>query len=358
MLQIAEKVLLWLNVITAALYLLSSYIGAVSPESCGYLALFGLAYPLFLLFLLAFLPVWLLFRRRYLTVGAAALLLTLPQLWAFFPLNPGAGEDSRQDFRLMTYNTHGMAAGDSTMLSTVGEILKYDADFVCLQEVPPTANLEYRYRKGEWDGVKSRYPYAETGEKGIGLGFFSKSPVQTVCLGSDRRYFNYAVYRTEIGGRETFVLNAHLESIGLTDSDKELYMNLTSPDEGGRTLRGVRSQLMSKLKRAFTERAAQARILREKLDSLQRTAPDAYFFVCGDFNDTPRSYAYLTVRGDYNDAFCDGAFGPAFTYNANRFYFRIDHILYKGDMEAVSTFRGTGRVSDHYPLVSDFKVYK
>ena len=32
--------------------------------------------------------------------------------------------------------------------------------------------------------------------------------------------------------------------------------------------------------------------------------------ICGDFNDTPYSYAYLTAKGDLCDAYRDGGFGP------------------------------------------------
>ena len=42
------------------------------------------------------------------------------------------------------------------------------------------------------------------------------------------------------------------------------------------------------------------------------------------------------------------------TYHANRFWFRIDHILYKGNMEARWLERLHNKSSDHYPLLVRF----
>lgn len=355
-LVVLRRILLWLNMLVAAGYLLSAYVGYISPERAGYLSLAGLAYPLLLIALLLFFPLWLLLHRRYLLIGVAALAASLPQLWAFCPLNFGGGE--RQDFRLMTYNVYGMSRGDSTMVSTLDEILNHDADFVCLQETSKEKSLKYAYRDGAWDRAKQQYPYMELSAGESMLGYFSKTPVTTVCEGKERPYFDYAVYRTELDGRTAFFMNLHLESIGLTHSDKELYLRLTSPDESEKTLRGVRSRLMSKLRRAYRERARQARLAREKIDSIRSEYPQADFFVCGDFNDTPYSYSYLTLRGDFDDAYSDGAAGITHTYNKDRFYFHIDHILYAGGWEAVSTRRGTTRASDHYALIADFRKNK
>ena len=55
-----------------------------------------------------------------------------------------------------------------------------------------------------------------------------------------------------------------------------------------------------------------------------------------------------------HDAYAQNAFGPTITYHGNRFYFRIDHVLYGGDMEAVDIERGDVPSSDHYPLLTTF----
>ena len=60
------------------------------------------------------------------------------------------------------------------------------------------------------------------------------------------------------------------------------------------------------------------------------------------------------MDGDMKDAYAENAFGPTITYHGNRFYFRIDQVLYKGDMKAVDIERGDIESSDHYPLLTTF----
>jgi endonuclease/exonuclease/phosphatase (EEP) superfamily protein YafD len=55
------------------------------------------------------------------------------------------------------------------------------------------------------------------------------------------------------------------------------------------------------------------------------------------------------------DAYEECALGPTITFHASRFYFRIDHVLYKGNFEAIDIERGDQKSSDHYPLLTTFK---
>ena len=256
----------------------------------------------------------------------------------------------------MTYNTFGMPEAEQGA-TIADEILLYNPDFVCMQETPDTQGMKYRYKGLLWDELTARYPHIDVCLT-TSLGYLSKRPVKTVEVYDDNKYFCYAVYQSSIGNRPAFIINTHLESIGLTKSDKRLYMGLTSPKQK-HSIRGVRSRLMSKLRNAFEQRAEQAEIIRAKADSLHAAQPEAVVMICGDFNDTPYSYAYLTAKGNLCDAYRDGGFGPLKTYYRNRFYFHIDHILYSGDfLDATACRRGSSQASDHYPLVADFMIKK
>ena len=50
--------------------------------------------------------------------------------------------------------------------------------------------------------------------------------------------------------------------------------------------------------------------------------------VCGDFNDTPVSYSYQQLRGDFNDAFVGSGKGIWKNYIGKLPSFRIDNIFY------------------------------
>lgn len=337
------------------LYLASAFIGYLHPHSAGYLSLLALAYPLMLIIEVCFAFLLMLVERRLLIVLAVVLAATWPQISAFCPLNFTTNNDC--NFRLMTYNTYGMTNRDAEdERGVLGQILDNDADFVCLQEAQSDELFRYYTTDDVLRQLKERYPYIHL--SGENIGYMSKRPVTLLTEKHEDMYFYYAIYRTDVDGQLIFIINTHLQSIGLSKKDKQLYMHLTHPTRSGTSLRGVRSGLMTKLRSAFTERAPQA----EKIDSLARNLtaknPDAAIIIAGDFNDTPYSYAYLQACNGRRDAYRDGGLGPVVTYNSNRFYFHIDQILYEGNIKATKCRRGHSRSSDHYSLTADFKIVK
>ena len=115
-------------------------------------------------------------------------------------------------------------------------------------------------------------------------------------------------------------------------------------------LHRLKTSFYDKLKRAFERHAVEAQIVREILDSSPGNV-----VLCGDFNEAPSSYCYRTVRGDdMHDTFQDCGFGLTYTFHDRRMYFKIDHILYRGEMEAVDWRRDKAGDSDHYPQVATF----
>lgn len=360
--NLVVRILMWSNIFLAAIYLLSAYIGYINPEKCGFLALAGLSYPIFLFLMILTLPCWLILKKKYSLITVVALIITIPQILTFSPLNYNRfwSDRSKGDFVLMTYNIFGLkneakqTPGEGH--PSINEILKYDPDFVCLQEMGDIDHLEQRgLSKAQITLLHKRYPYMIAPDS-ISIACFSKTPTELLRVDDDKRYFSSLIYKTVIDNTTTYIFNVHLESIGLTPDDKKLYMELTSVDDNKKSLEGVRSRLMTKLSNAFKRRASQARHIRELIDSLNSADPKANIFLCGDFNDSPYSYSYLTVKGNLHDAYTDAGIGPTYTYNANRFYFKIDQMFYKGDsIEAISTRRGNARSSDHYPLVAIFR---
>lgn len=350
------KIAQWITILLIAIYLLSAFIGYADPRHCGFLAIAGLAYPIILIMVILSALLWLLIRWRFALLPFAALLITIPQITAFSPIHYNRFWSGRKDgdFAMMTYNTFSFNGKERTN-KIVNEILKYDADFVCLQEVPKIRFFKYRMDKKHLELLKRSYPYMEDSDS-TSMCCFSKKPVRTVYSYHDDKYFAFCVYETEVLGNKAFVFNVHLESIGLTREDKKLYMKLTSVKSKDKSLRGVRSRLITKLSNAFKNRAGQAEMIRATLDSIRTDNPEAEIFVCGDFNDTPYSYSYLTIKGRMHDAYSDAGIGPTHTYNANRFYFHIDQMLYDNKrIEAISTRRGNSRASDHYPIICLFR---
>ena len=352
------KTFLVINILLTIVYLCSAFGGYGKPEHLSYLPLLVLSYPITVILNLLFGIAWLFVKKRYSLISFISIAVTLPQFLTFSPFNFNRfnkEKNSAGSYTLMTYNVYDLRKySEADGNYGIEEIIKYDPDFVCMQEVWNAENIKdvHGISDRQVKILQKRYPY----RGGFYLGFYSKHPTQFIESFKDDKYFCYEIYQTKIHEHDTYIINMHLESIGLTDSDKELYLELTNIKDKKKTIRGVRSQLMRKLKHAFVNRQNQSHLIKNAIDSLTQVNPKAEIIACGDFNDTPYSYSYRTIKGDFFDAYSEAGIGPVYTYNADRFFFRIDHIFYNGkNLEAVSTRRGKDKASDHYPLITVFK---
>ena len=78
--------------------------------------------------------------------------------------------------------------------------------------------------------------------------------------------------------------------------------------------------------------------------------------MCGDFNDTPVSYAHHTIASaGLTDAYAATGRGPGRSFNRAAIFVRIDHILMASRLRPYTCrIDNTFRHSDHYPAVCYF----
>ena len=77
--------------------------------------------------------------------------------------------------------------------------------------------------------------------------------------------------------------------------------------------------------------------------------------LCGDFNDTPNSFAYKQLSEGLNDSFVKGGKGLGKTYNGKFPALRIDYILHSPEIKLGKFETNKQNLSDHYPLISYFQ---
>lgn len=359
---IGGKIVLAVNILSIGALALTGYAGYVSP--IAHSALWGvlpLGFPLALLWCVLLLCIDLFWFRRsavVMAIGMAAcygpILATCP-VHFFAPKAPAGAET----FTLLSYNVRNWSPADNsehTRCPLVDYILAQDADIVCLQEAYNLGKYAWNYVTPEQiDSVHARYPYMFVGGFDGNQSIYSKYPVEPIHLDATLENFpggNVAAYRlTMPTGRLITIFNVHLASIGLEAHDKEMYERLTRLKH--EPLEDVRTQLVDKLEVAARRRARQVQQLLRWIRLYG--GPDC--MVVGDFNDVPDCYA-ITALADcgFRDVYGRVGLGPMITYNSNRFYFCIDHVLTRGDLLPLSLRKGTIRYSDHYPLFIDFAL--
>ena len=359
----AIRCILWISTLFFALGLLvASYAGKVEPQDFPIAPVLLLTYPIWIYGTFASLILDIFACRRALLVAIPAVAACIPALWAFAPLNfttPQIPEgDEGRTFTLMTYNVgafHNFTYSFPGDLNpTMSYLINSDADVVNLQEVYTFATSESEHITAlQVDSIYREYPYVMTfGEMQAMLSKYPADPVSHNWRNVKGN--EVAVFRLFIDGEPVTIVNVHLQSYGLTASDKLLYREITEMDAlDFAKIDSVRTTLMSKINAAAQQRASDAHHLGELIKRFG--GPNV--IVAGDFNDVPGCYTlnYLADLG-FHDVYSEVGFGPDITYNSDRFYFRIDHVLYRGALKPLSIRRGRIRSSDHYPLIVKFAL--
>jgi endonuclease/exonuclease/phosphatase family metal-dependent hydrolase len=122
-----------------------------------------------------------------------------------------------------------------------------------------------------------------------------------------------------------------------------------SSSENKETIDEMKS-LSKSLKKGFAIRSRQAELVKIYINKSPYPA-----IVTGDFNDTPVSYTYRTIRKGLDDSFVTSGYGAGFTYRGNYPPNRIDYILYNSSIVNSFFERKKIRYSDHYPIIAYFR---
>lgn len=345
------------NVFALMVTLFTAYSGYIDPDTMPFAGLAGMTFGIWLVFDMLLIAVDLVFKKILALLPVMAMCVSAGPVLTFSPVNiiddDLTPDERSRSFKVLNYNILHFADIEDRYPDGINRTLHYiieaDADVVCLQECDfLTPFSHYCVTKEQIDTLNSMYPYHYIGRSDQSV--LSKYPVKNMPLPHELGdKGDIAAYRLTIDGHDLTIFNVHLQSIGLTVSDKELFLELTDVSKD-KSLRRIRSQLVSKLYDAYRQRASQARRLCQYVEEIGGNV-----ILCGDFNDIPGCYALRTIeKSGLRDVYAEVAFGPVITYSANRFYFRIDHVLYKGDFYPVSIVRGNVRSSDHYPLLTTY----
>lgn len=336
------------NVLVALGFLLSAYSSYIPPVDHPVLACVGLAFPFFLAFTLAFLCYWAFVCPKMLVLPLLTLVAGWPSLQLYFPVGSGQKQHSSSAIKVLTYNTQAIA--DDGTVKGQNAVLAYlagcKADIICLQEFNPGVHAS---EKQVYQAL-SEYPYHQLVrvDGGTGLACFSKFPILSAKrIEYKSKYNGSAVFFIRLDSSDTLaVFNNHLESNKLDGHDKEVYNELLkSPRQAH--VRQDSKYLLHKLAEAAALRGPQA----DSVAKAIRQYHTRYMLVCGDFNDSPLSYAHRVIGQGLTDAYVQAGTGPGFTYNQNHFYFRIDHLFVSSSFRVLDCKVDRSiKASDHYPV--------
>ena len=341
--------ILVINLVGAVLLVCCAYSPLLPAGQFPLPSLAGLAFPFVLVVNVAFLLFWLLAYRRYAWLSLVTILVCYPQLRAFFPVNFDRQQHPENSLKLLSYNVLGPninAWNANKDNATIVYLEAADADIVCLQEFNFSALKKHKK-------LLEMYPYKsynlsnDSQSDAHYLACLSKYPIlSTEKLNLNSEFNGCTKYRILHEEDTIVVYNCHLQSNGLQREHKDTYEQLlANPKEYIRS-EGTKV-LIKKLRDSSAKRAAQTDIIVADIE--KESSP--YIVVCGDFNDSPISYTCHQLRKLLDDAYIESGNGPGISYNRNKLYYRIDHIMHSAQFEAYRcTVDRSIKVSDHYPI--------
>lgn len=331
-----------------------TFIGKTAPLAV-------MAFPLLGVLIVVGTIVCLLCRSKIAYAGVLTILICAPSLWNVCPINiikdPVIEQKAYKSFKLLTFNVMNMFDFEEEHSKDANNriisfIIKTDADIVSMQELillpKPYQNSNIA---AQLDTLERMYPYRGQATDGA-LMVMSKYPLRRINVAHPlvNRFLPYAAFSIDLPQGPITLFDCHMESIGLTDSDKASYQDITRGKISKSDLKEMKHSAIYKLNEAYRTRATQVEQLRQAADSI-----GGNIIIAGDFNDVPLSYTVRYLKeADFKEVYPALATGPDYTFHADRLYFRIDHILYRGTLTPVDLDIPKVNISDHYPMIATF----
>lgn len=358
---IINRIVFALNGLAILALLLSYAAPYISPEWYWPIAFLGLGYPVLVGIHLVFIVYWVaVFKLRFL-YSLVALILGYSFVPSYLQFSAKKSTEKENMLHIVDFNMKYFGAFEGKKLSDPDKFFdvleRVNPNLLCFQEFrdlgtpadkPMYKRLFKRYKNYYTCGVT----YDERGKpNGHHLVMFSRFPIiDSGLVEHDPQSDNFTVFADIVAYGDTIrIINTHLQSIKFDSKDYTAVKDIKLADDS--TVNAL-TRISRKLKVAFVMRAKQCELVRDFIEQSPYKV-----IVMGDFNDSPSSYAYRTVRGKLKDSFIESGSGIGRTYVGGMPSFRIDYILHDPSYKAFNYYSKAFEFSDHKMLSCSLKIH-
>ncbi len=363
----ALRIIYGINIICLLLLGCSDLAHFVNPSQWWMIALTGLAFPLFLLFAIAFTIFWLLVDWRKGMLSIAFIVLSIPNIKRSFGFHPSASfseTKAANSLRIVTWNVGLMnyeapdtATGSQGNARILNALEALDADVLCLQEffTCVTPNAPYNFIDSITHRLHFPYHYFSydrsqfNGSFYTGTILFSKYKIVDSSKIVFSPFPGSVIEAGLLVNKDTInIITTRLQSFHLEDEDYAAIHNIKHASAEG--LNDSKS-ILHKLKYAYVQKLQQIDTVQQLINNNKRPV-----IFTADMNDVASSYTYANIKNDLSDVWLDKGFGIGRTFRYISPSLRIDYIFYSDFFEAIQTKRILTESSDHNGLVADFEI--
>jgi len=345
----------------AILALLLSYSAPyISPELYWPIAFLGLAYPVIVALNLVFIVYWIaVFKLKFL-YSFIALCAGYNFVPSYVQFSAKKTVEKENTLQVLDFNMKNFGAFEKTKHQEPDKFFdvydKLSPNLLCFQEFHDfNSNVEHQLYKKLFMRLKGYYAYNVYVDEfkhknGHDMVVFSKFPIiDSGKVEHGVESGNFTIFVDIVAYGDTIrVINTHLQSIRFDAPEYQVMKNIKVPDDS--TVSAL-TNISRKLKIAFIKRAKMS----EAISDFIELSPYKVI-VAGDFNDSPSSYAYRTVKNNLMDAFVESGSGLGRTYVGTAPSFRIDYILHDPSFTSYNYFAKAFEFSDHKMLSCTIKL--
>lgn len=359
-----SHLLLLINICFGLLLFLSLSSLYIDPLKWWLPSILGLAFIQIFFINLLFLAFWLVLNKKNAIISLVFLTFGFTEIPFHVQFNISDDSESVAT-KVLTMNVRNFDLYNWSMnKKTRDNILKTingaDADIVCLQEFFNTTDPNHDFvtldtimkfkRK-----FTSHVEYTSTvkGTEHWGISTFSIHPI----VGKGKITFennsnNICIYTDLKIHKDTFrIYNLHLASLKFAKEDYQ-YIEKVQGRIDKDDVNGGKS-LIKKLNNAFVSRSMQSQKVKAHMD--QSPFP---IILCGDFNDTPTSFAYKNLSEGLQDSFKKKGNGFGSTYNGILPFLRIDYVFADRSIKILKHEVIRNNLSDHFPICVSLELPK
>lgn len=347
-----ESALRWANALLVLITLISYLSPYLAPGTFWPVAVLGLFYPWLLLLNVLCILYWAFLRKPYFWYSAGCLLVGTHFLLNFIGFHsPTTPPPTATTIRVLSYNCHALypvdgPRGSWKIRDLTQMIRKYEPDVVLFQEYPIMKRVAEPLAQQLAKDCDLKYDF-RTSRKSLAL--FSKYPFEK----KEVKYFTnhangFQVVDIKVGNQPLRIYNVHLQTNALSGIVKQVAKDGNLQEkETWLQIRGM----IGRYKRSAKTRGEQAKEIAARI----KKSPHPVL-LGGDLNDVPFSYTYHQLTKYLDDAFRVKGRGLGITFNGRIPALRIDYLLADPQIEILSHEILHEGQSDHYPVLSNFKL--
>jgi endonuclease/exonuclease/phosphatase family metal-dependent hydrolase len=347
---------MYFNWLAVALLLLSYLAGKTPPSQFAVVAVFGLIYPILFFINLFFVAFWLLRKDARLLLSLLIILMGFPHIRDNFSFRTARKSSVKSGIKILSYNVQGFTRQNNAPFKPqvkadiLSFLTKENPDVICLQEY--SGNKSDLFQKNDYENAYFHSYYTQKGSKNTGLVIVSKYKILNSSFLKFSGYRTFGIFSDIVFQKDTLrLLNVHLASISLEQTDLDLLTSGPSPAWQKQNVRQHFSDIYHKLQKAFRLRERQVSLVLKTVKSSPYPV-----VLCGDFNDTPSSNAYHRVATLLTDAFTKRGFGLSATYAGPLPFLRIDYFFASPGLKIDSYKKYRIRFSDHFPISMKVRI--